>query len=116
MKEEVYRVLKMVEEGKINAEQAAKLLDAMGEVLTTPKTEKFIRIYIQSSDGNKINIVVPLGLIKILSSFIPKDAKAVLDENEIDLNQLITAVQEGANGTIVDIISEDGDVVKITVE
>jgi len=116
MKEEVMKILKMVEEGKLNAEQAARLLDAMGEVLTTPKTGKFIRININSADGNSINVVVPIGLMKLISGFIPKNAKAILDEYEVDLNQLITAIQEGANGTLVDITSEDGDVIKITVE
>ncbi|MDI6851906.1 MAG: hypothetical protein QMD82_08245 [bacterium] len=116
MKEEVIRILKMVEEGKLTAEQAAKLLDAMGEALSTPKTGKFIKITVRDSDGDNVNITIPLGLVKFLSSFIPKDAKATLEQHEIDLNQLITTIEEGANGTIVDINSEDGDVVKISIE
>lgn len=116
MKDEVIRILKLVEGGKIKAEDAARLLDAMGEAMATPKPGKFIKIIVQSANGDNVNITLPIGLIKMISNFIPKDAKSVIDEYEIDLNTIISAIQEGANGTLVDVTSSEGDIIKIVVE
>ncbi len=70
------RVLKMVEEGKINAVEALKLLEALGnsnetfgEVVRVRKEEdvekgRFLRIKITSNEEN-LNFTIPLGLVSM---------------------------------------------------
>ena len=116
MKEEVMKILQLVEEGKIKAEEAYRLLEAIGEVTNVPQKGKFIKVLVKDEDSEMVNIAVPLRLFTMLGSFLPTDAKAVLDEKEIDLDEIISIIQEGASGTIVNIESEDGEIVKIWIE
>ena len=71
MNEEIMRVLKMVEAGKITADKAKELIDALGaeeannEVIIPKKYEdKFLRIKVLSHDGDKVNVQLPIKIIK----------------------------------------------------
>ena len=94
MNEERKRILDMLAEGKITAEDAEKLLSALsGEKEdSTGGTEKsaslkYLRVMVEpgpSSDHHdRVNIRVPLKLIRAglkLTSFIPKDAQGKVNE------------------------------------
>ena len=63
MNEEIMRVLKMVEEGKISADKAKDLIDVLGdtskntEVTISKKYEdKFLRVKVLGHDGDKVNV------------------------------------------------------------
>jgi len=115
--EERIRILKMVEEGKIKAEQALKLLDALEipqEV--SVKKRKLLRIRVEEPEKTKVNISLPLGLLKVAKKFIPKEAKATINEKEVDLDEILKAVEEGLTGDIVYVEDEDGTTVRIWVE
>ncbi len=116
MKEEVMRILKMLEENKIKAEEAYRLIDAILDISNLPKSGKFIKIYVESEDGDEVKITVPIGLVRMLTNFVPKEAKSVINDFEIDLNELMKAIEEGASGTLIDVEGKDGEVVKIVVE
>lgn len=116
MKEEIMKILKMLEEGKIKAEEAYRLLDALGEVKSTHSKGKFIKIRIENEDGKVFNLSLPLGMIRSLRNLIPNDAKAILNDNEIDLNEIVGIVNEGESGTILDVEGEDGESIKIWIE
>ncbi|MGB9824955.1 MAG: SHOCT-like domain-containing protein [Candidatus Hydrothermia bacterium] len=115
MKDEVKRILKMIEEGKITSEEGFKLLNALEEVSFTQPRGKFLKIYIRDEE-DVINITLPVNLLKFITNFLPAKAKMTLQENEVDLREILNAIQEGANGTIVEIQGEDGEVIKISVE
>lgn len=86
-------------------------------VTTTQKsTDQLVfKIKILSADKDKVNINLPLSIIKILTKDgelkMLKDVKV-----DIDINQLIALVEQGVVGELVDIESTDGDSVKIIVE
>ena len=69
MDEDRMRILKMLEEGKINAEEAAKLLEALGgraETGPAGKGERArwfrVRVTDTKTGRKKVNINIPLGL------------------------------------------------------
>lgn len=92
MREEIERILKMVEEGKLNSEQASLLIDAlkttgveveeideqaqdeatpsfdresfMQNTVKTSSCEKFLQIRVLSVEGDKVKINLPINFVK----------------------------------------------------
>ena len=113
MSAETLKILKMVEEGKINAEEAQKLLAAVedetsGEVEVSGRKPKWFKVQVYEGGGKpKVNVKIPLTLLKIAKRFIPRDAKAKINDSDIDLDEIFEAIQEGAVGKLVEV--EDGE-------
>ena len=78
-----------------------------------------LHVYIVSDDGDVVDICVPLGLAKfVLNSGIQVSGTYLNQETQeqlsnINLDALMDAAKTGESGTLVDITSADGDVVKI---
>ena len=119
MQEERMQILKMVEEGKISAEEASRLLDALVEAPEgqRPKEGKRLRIQITEPGTNKkkVNLRIPLGLAKIAAKFIPPKKKKELAEEGVDIDQVLSQVTSENIGKIVDIESDDG-LIQISIE
>lgn len=123
--EERMRILRMIQEGKITAEEGAKLLAALRESSkdprTTPSTPSRIskgwlrvRVTDMATNRAKVNVNLPLSLmdagLKIGAQYAPELAG-------IDLSQFIEDIKGGAQGKIIDVIDEeDGEHVEIFVE
>ena len=74
-----------------------------------------LKIRILSADKDKVNINLPLSIVKIFAK--NGELKMLKDKKiDIDINQLIALVEQGVVGELVDIESADGDTVKIAVE
>lgn len=120
--EERLKILKMIDEGKITAEEGAKLLNALSESRktqlrkTTPRTPggaRWLRIRVTDmvTGRAKATVNLPLGLIdaglNIASQYAP----------DIAFDQLVDAINEGAEGKIIDVMDEeDGEHVEIFIE
>jgi hypothetical protein len=128
MKEEITRVLTMVQEGKIDSEKGAQLISVLKEKETAApilqKKDKYLdktlKIRIVSSKDDNVNVNVPIKLVKALlktghsiAASIPQSEKYVKD---IDINLLIDAIENELDGNIVDIQSGEGDTVKVFIE
>lgn len=128
MREDILKVLKMVEEGKVKSEEALKLIEAMGvEEEMEPRGRKpsLLRVKVEDEDGMKVNVNVPLKLAKIALRLIPK---GVLEKikigsvelqtglEEIDPDELISALSEVPEGKILEVKDPDGTSVEIAVE
>ena len=78
-----------------------------------------LHVYVVSEDGDVIDMCVPLGLAKfVLNSGIQVSGNYLNQETQeqlsnINLDALMDAAKTGESGTLVDITSADGDVVKI---
>ena len=124
--EERLKILKMIEEGKISAEEGAKLLAALSEgrrgmpgVPTPPRPPggpRWLRVRVTDvrSGRSKASVQIPLDLvdagIKIGAHFAP-------EVEGVDLNNVMQAVRAGMTGKIIDVTDEeDGEHVEIFVE
>ena len=119
MSEERKRILKMVENGKIDVEEAEKLLQSLNsktEKNVKENNVKFIKINVEEDGEEKVNISVPIALAKSILKFIPKSAKESLEENEVEVSKIIEAIENlEAPSTIVD-VNDDDEHVQIRLE
>jgi len=123
MNENVKRILKLVEEGKIDASKAAELIDALNdkEPVQEPapsNKEKSLKVRVLSGKGETVNVNLPLKFLKSsLKAFgkIPINIQG--DKNyDIDVQSIADAIESGVEGKIVDIKSDNGDSVEVVIE
>jgi len=122
--EERMRILKMIREGKISAEEGAKLLSALGENQKNTRKPSVragggarwfrVRVTDMTTGKTKTSVNIPLGLMEwgmqIGAQFAP-------EVKNFDLDQLREALQSGIEGKIVDVMDEeDGEHVEIFIE
>ena len=143
MNEERKRILGMLAEGKVTAAQAEMLIDSLGPDDETPPpppspsanwptgpsatgTPKFMYVKITSTDGDNVDVKVPLSLLRAglkLSSLIPPQAMDQINESMgasgmvIDFNNLkpeeIEEVIDNLGEMEVNIVSKEGDNVRV---
>lgn len=124
--EERMRILRMIQEGKITAEEGAKLLAALRESrgekparepITLGRSSKGwlrVRVTDMASGKTKVNVNLPMSLmeagIKIGAQYAP-------ELGGLDLTQILDEVRSGAQGKIIDVVDgEDGEHVEIFIE
>jgi hypothetical protein len=122
--EERARILRMVAEGKLSAEEAADLLEALEPAprpeiprpLPVPpspappnaSSRRVLRIEASEGGDTKINVRIPLSLARAAGRFIPKQAQRHLAEYDIDLEQLLSDLGTVAvDGPLVEIQDDD---------
>ena len=115
--EERMQILKMIEEGQITAEEGAKLLDALeatgAEERAAPARWFRVRVTDMETGKHKVNINLPLGLLNIGAKIGAKFSAPF----DLDIDEVVRAVREGARGKIVDLEdTEDGERVEIYIE
>lgn len=114
MNPEKIKILKMLEEKRINSEEAMQLLEAVDKVdkagEAAPRRGRFLRIRVYEGEGEKakVNINVPLGWSKLLAPFIEGKIKARLQEKgyDLDIGKIQECINSGETGKIVDV--QDG--------
>lgn len=115
--EERMQILKMVEEGKITASEALELIEALEKGMNSsenaPKTKntKWLRVDVKAeNDKTKAKVNIPLSLLdvglKIGTKFAPELKEASLEK--IDIDEIVQAIKDGAEGKIVEVDAEDG--------
>ena len=109
MSDEKDRVLKLLEEKKITAEEAARLLDAIKHTGGSGERNRFlkIRVFDRNSQTAKVNVTLPIGLVKWGMNFVPDSAKAKIEEQEIDMKLITEALEKDITGKIVDVEDEE---------
>jgi len=124
MDEERMKILKMLEEGKIKAEEAERLLDALSggaaEKKPSTKRNRWFRVQVQERGSEKatVNVRLPLSLIKFGMKFAPKLTKEKLAQASIPMESVeeaIAAWEYGEGETIVEVEDKEATV-KVWVE
>jgi hypothetical protein len=120
MQEERMRILKMLEDGKISAEEAARLLDALAGTRPAdggPSAGKKIRVRVTDPESGRqtVNLTVPIGLARFAIKFIPANKKEQLLREGIDVDSIVSQVMSENIGRVVDIESRDGNI-QISIE
>jgi hypothetical protein len=119
--EERMKILKMIDEGKITAEEGARLLAALSESRRPPRRTpgrgpggpRWLRVRVTDTITGKPKATVnlPLGLLdaglNIAAQYAP----------DIAFDELVDAINAGAEGKIIDVVDEvDGEHVEIFIE
>lgn len=128
-KEERIRVLEMVRDGIISADQAAQLLEAMDYGAEAKEAEsakkpgvrknlkgKFFRVRVTDTDTGRarVHVTLPLALV---STAMKTGSKFAPEIDEINLEEIIASIEEGAMGKIVDVYDDDdGEHVEVFIE
>jgi hypothetical protein len=119
--EERMRILQMIQEGKITAEEGARLLQALGSgrpAQPSPPSRDPRVLRVKVTDVNtgktKVNVNIPMGLvnvgIKLGARFTPSSANVNYDE-------IMEAIKTGTSGKLVDLEDvESGEHVEVWVE
>ena len=122
------RILKMVEDGTITAEQAAELLKALGadedmsrELPANIKYDKkMFRIVVDSTSGDKVNIQFPVGAVRKILKATGKLPIPEKNLEGLDIGSMMEAVSEcldeEVEGDFVNVSASDGTVVRIYVD
>lgn len=83
-----------------------------------PIEELTLRLKVNSSDGDKVRINVPMSLVQVCMELgmetIPGTDKNTA--NKVDLNRVMELVQRGVIGKIMEVETGDGDTVEVVVE
>ena len=123
MSDERLRILQMVEEGKISATDAAKLLEALenqppgNEAPTATGQPRWLRVYISESSGKKVHVNIPARLLNMALRIATRTGALRQEESAEVLQALREALNTGQRGRIVEIVdAEDGDRVEIYLE
>lgn len=126
--DETLRILKMIEEGTITAEQGADLMAAMnaGAMAQRPGDEKggydkkLFRVLVDSVSGDKVKVQFPVGAIKKILKVTGKLPIPEKDLEGVDLSGMMEAISECLEGEIegdfVNVESSDGTTVRVFVD
>lgn len=113
MTDERLQILRMVEQGKVSAEEAVKLLEALGDDSSAQpararRSNRMIRVRVIEGERTKINVNLPLELARVALGFVPKDALRVSVGGEhLDVDAIMRMLEEGLEGKVVDVEDED---------
>jgi len=123
--EERMKILKLIEEGKISAEEGAKLLSALSDsrrgMPPSPRPPSVggarmlrVRVTDTRTGRSKASVQIPLALVdaglKIGAHFAP-------EVQGVDMSNVMEALRMGVTGKIIDVTDEeDGEHVEIFVE
>jgi hypothetical protein len=132
--EERLKVLRMVQEGKITAEEAVKLLEALEETATAPRKRtpppppfppepypggrsgRWLQMRVTDTDTGKVrvNVRLPIGVVK---AGLKMGMRFVPEAEGLKTDQLLAAIDEGTVGTVFDLFDDkDGEHVEVFIE
>ncbi|MFA0833077.1 hypothetical protein [Methanobacterium formicicum] len=121
--EEKIQILEMVEDGKITAAEGTELLAALEsneEEIVPRKDVKWLKVRVYTMDDQpKVNVNIPISLVdvglKLAKKYDPKFNDSGRDN--IDLDEILDAIKNGAEGKIVDVIDDEEQTkIKVYVE
>ena len=124
MSEERARILQMVSDNKIDAQEAARLLSALNTGAGTETADAptrtgrarwfRVRVTDMETGRTKVNVNLPLSLVKV---GMRMGAHFAPEVQELDWDEMMTAIQEGAAGKLVEVEDmEDGEKVEVYVD
>ena len=110
--EERLRILQLIEDKKISAEDGARLIAALGEAAPEqPSREaegagRSLRVVVTDTYSGKarVNVRIPAGIVdmalRLGVHFIP-------DNDALDLDELMSALRAGVTGKVIDVYDEE---------
>jgi len=125
--EERVKILKLVQDGKISADQGVQLLEALQDSLKNkaegpagqPKgtqVARWFRVSVTDTDTGKVRVNVRLP-VNLITAGVKMGARFSPEVEGLDMDQLMTLIKAGEIGKIVDVVDEkDGEHVEVFLE
>ena len=126
------QVLDMLEDGHIDASDAERLLERLGEGSPTgpnapePRSTRegtYLRVIVRTEDGDDVDVRLPLKLLATgveLEKLLPEAAQDAIDSTGIELSELSNVrgdlLVEAVRELEVDLTGHDGSLVQIRCE
>jgi hypothetical protein len=121
------QILKMVQEGTITAEEAAKLLTALEAGAKEPPgapprdgKARWIRVRVTDlqTGRRKVNVNIPIALAEVGARLGMRfGANKGVDMGEVNITEIMNMVRDGAQGKMVDVEDlEDNEHVEVFVD
>ena len=126
--DETLRILKMVVEGTVTAEQGAELLSAMGLNPPAQQTpagrggydKKLFRVIVDSPAGDKVKVQFPVGAVRKILKVTGKLPIPEETLQGVDLSSMMDAISECLDaeieGDFVNVEGADGTSVRVFVD
>ena len=133
--EERMQILKMIQEGKITADEGAKLLEALNVSAKSERSERRppapppppgspsapgeprwfrVRVTDTRSGRAKVSVNIPMSLVNV---GLKMGARFTPNVESVNFEEIMTAVKSGASGKVLDVTDEEsGEHVEIYVE
>jgi hypothetical protein len=113
--EERLKILNMIAEGKITAEEGAQLLNALrsaerrsgGSSAMEGGTPRFLRVRVTDNitGRTKANINIPVSLLHVA---VRIGARFAPDLEGMDFNEVLEIINQGGRGKIIDVSDDEG--------
>ncbi len=130
--EERLEILKMIQEGKINADQGMQLLEALGQsgkaaaqtfrtdplpnLAQSPRAARWFRLRVTDTDTGRVRVNIRMP-INVVTTGIKLGARFSPEVEGLDISQLMDAIRAGETGQIVDVVdNKDGEHVEVFLE
>ncbi|MBN2857932.1 MAG: hypothetical protein JXN63_05990 [Candidatus Delongbacteria bacterium] len=132
------QILEMLQEGKLTAEQAEKLLKALdggsesrpdhksetaGVTVSSGKPGSRLKgkfkVEVESADGDNVMVTLPLMLAKLALSMMPAEKMSEIKASGVDLAQIVNNIEDFIDmidEDIVNVESANGDRVRVYIQ
>ncbi len=116
MDQERLKILKMVEEKKINADEAATLMDAIERTTTSRENARAasggrqangglgrsLRLRVSDSETGRarVNLCIPVGIAHVVKTLVPPQEMAKLEKQGFSLNSILDAIDGNTVGKV----------------
>jgi hypothetical protein len=123
MDQEKYKILKLIEEKKLNADEAARLLDALdaaggsaesarstsGRSTTNGRGGRILHLKVSdlTTGKVKVNLSIPVGIAHVIKSLIPPQEMERMEKSGLKFNAIMEAISGDTIGKLFDIEDED---------
>jgi hypothetical protein len=123
--EERMKILTMIQDGTISAEEGMRLLETIEEPQkrtaaqnrpTAAGSSRFVRVQVTDTDSGKTRVNVRLP-ISVVSAGLKMGARFSPEVEGLDMSELMGYIRTGETGKVIDIFDdEDGERVEVYVE
>jgi hypothetical protein len=123
MSDDRLRILEMISNKTITAQEGAELLKAVdqadNQLKVQPKKNAFkmFKVKVLSTAGDKVNVQIPIEFARVAlksgKGFMKLDQ---IEDFDLDVDAILNMIDSGVLGKIVDVESANGDLVEIVIE
>ncbi|WP_077603772.1 hypothetical protein [Oceanobacillus sojae] len=124
MKEDIRKIIESVQLGNLDVDEASQLIEALKTESKPNNTanylKKSLRIDIESASREDVHVKIPIKMVKTMlklgSNLMDKIPASVNYSSEIDMNVVIHAIDNEIEGSIIEVESNNGDVISISIK